>query len=79
MKHEMIKPGDAVQIVDQNHHWFPCIIIVEKIKSWGCQGYITIPNNDRDETNGSAYIRLNRDQYVFIGQAPILNFDLDDE
>lgn len=65
-----IKEGDIVQITDENHHWFPCLIIVSEVKGFGVQGYITMPTNDK-EPNGNAFIRLNTDQFDFIGMASV--------
>ena len=58
----MLNKNDIVQITNQEHNWFPCLIIVDKVKSWGIQGYIILPTND-DKPNGSAYTRLKTEDY----------------
>ncbi len=65
-----VDTGEIIQIVDEDHHWFPCLVIVSEPKSFGCQGYVLIPHNDKSPT-GQAYIRLNHDDYVSVGRAEI--------
>lgn len=60
--------GDIVQITDESHSWFPCLIIVTEQKSWGVQGYMSIPTNDA-EPNGNAFIRLKHEQVEKVGKA----------
>ena len=60
-----IKRGDIVQVIDPESNWFPCLVIVEELKSFGIQGYTTVP------IQGDAYIRLNRGQYEFVGIAAV--------
>lgn len=64
--------GDIVQIVDEDHHWFPCLIVVDEVKSWGIQGYAMIPNNDPNTETSNAYIRLTEGQYQEVGRAAII-------
>jgi len=68
----MIKENDIVQIIDEKHHWFPCLIIVDEIKKWGIQGYITLPTN-KEEPNSDAYIRLENNKYEIVGHAVIVS------
>jgi hypothetical protein len=62
----MIKEGDIVQITNSAHRWFPCLIIVTEVKTWGIQGYITIPNG---EETGNAFVRINSEDYKKVGYA----------
>jgi len=71
-KQHNLEVGDIVQITDEKHHWFPCLIIVSEPKGFGCQGYITIPSNDREEPNGNAYIRLKHEEFELIGAKAVL-------
>lgn len=57
-----IKLGDIVQILE-GHEWEYCLIIVSKIKNWGIEGYIDIPNT------GQAYTRLKWDEFQKVGEA----------
>jgi hypothetical protein len=63
-----LSKGDIVQIVNDKHRWFPCLIIVNEIKSFGIQGYITLPTNDK-ESNGNAFTRLNSEDITKVGYA----------
>lgn len=63
--------GDIVQIIDESHHWFPCLIIVTEPKTWGVQGYMTLVKA-RDEPNGNAFIRLRNEQVELVGKAAII-------
>lgn len=64
--------GDIVQITDENHHWYPALIVVDEVKSWGVMGYAHIIKNTSSEPNGQAYIRLNSNQYEHVGCAVIV-------
>ncbi len=65
-------PGDIVQITDASHGWYPALVVVDEVKSFGCQAYmIHIKSNDPSSKNGTAYIRLNRNQYERVGRAVI--------
>jgi len=60
------KCGDIVQITDEEHPWYPCLVIVDEPRSWGIQGYLTIP------LKGEAYIRLTDKQIEICGKAKIV-------
>lgn len=66
-----MEKGTIVQITNEDHQWFPCLIIVDKIKSWGIQGYTIIPSND-NQPNGNAYIRLKNEEFEAVGEAVIV-------
>lgn len=72
------KVGDIVQITRQTHLWFPCLVIVSEVKSWGSQGYVMIPTNDGTGTK-NAYIRPRNEQIEFVGKALILDQRLTEE
>lgn len=61
-----IEVDDVVQIIDEEHKWFPCLVIVSELKEFGIQGYVIVPEQ------GNAYIRLNRDSYAKIGKAIVV-------
>lgn len=63
--------GDIVQITNDQHHWFPCLIVVSEPKSFGCQGYLCIPENNTGDV-GQAFIRLNHDDFEQVGQAVVV-------
>ena len=42
-------------------HWFRCLVVVDEVKSWGIQGYTTMPSPS-GAPPGDAYIRLTWDE-----------------
>ena len=58
--------GDIIQITDSNDKWFPCLLIVSEVKSWGVQAYITVPYK------GSAYYRIEFGKFELVGVAKIV-------
>ena len=67
MTHEI---GSVVQITNSKHKWFPALVIVTELKSFGIQGYCTIPSNDGN--GGNAFIRLNHSDIELVGKAVII-------
>lgn len=56
-------PPQRYEIVQANErvpHWFRCLVVVDEVKSWGVQGYTTMPN--RGDLPGDAFIRLTWDE-----------------
>ena len=64
-----VQTGDIVQITDDAHHWFPALIVVDELKSFGIQGFCFMPGGSG---TGEAYIRLRREEYERVGRAVIL-------
>lgn len=71
IKEPTVEAGDVVQITNQDHHWFGCLIVVSEPKSFGCQGYITIPHNNAGNV-GDAHIRLNHSDFERVGHAVLV-------
>ncbi len=71
-----VNKGDVVQIVNPEHHWYPCLIIVSEVKSWGIQGYLSIPKDNKGQEGsiGQAYIRLSTGNFEVIGKASVVRF-----
>ena len=65
-----VQIGSIVQITDEDHAWFPALIIVTELKDFGIQGYCNMPSNDRN--GGNAYIRLKKSVYELVGKAKIV-------
>lgn len=63
--------GDIVQITEPDHHWYPCLVIVSEVKSWGIQGYLSIPQ-DNNGNVANAYIRLINEVFEPVGKAVII-------
>lgn len=66
-----LQAGDIVQITDPQHQWYPALIVVDEVKSWGIQGYTLIVTNG-PEPNGRAYIRLKSAVYERVGMAVLV-------
>lgn len=61
-----LQRGDIVQITDEGHHWWGALIVVDEVKSFGCQGFAPVPLND-GTMGGQAYIRLKRNEFQPVG------------
>ena len=71
---EPVSVFDIVQITDPDHHWFPALIIVSEVKSFGIQGYCLIPESNREGSRAAqAFIRLEADKYERCGSAIIID------
>lgn len=67
-----IEVGSLVQITDPNHSWFPAVLIVDEVKSWGVVAYIVIPkSNDGSEVPGFMYNRLKFKEITLVGVATV--------
>lgn len=66
-----MKPGDIIQIIDEQDPWYPCLLIVSELKSWGVQAYVLIPN-EREVLTGQAYRRMKKGLYEPVGVAVIV-------
>ena len=64
----MFQENDIVQIIDEDHHWFPCLVIVSEPKPWGVQGYVHVPQDNMGNVS-QAYIRLKNEQVEKVGFA----------
>jgi len=58
-----LKKGDIIQITNDDDKWFPCLLIVDEVKNWGVQGYISIP------LQGAAYYRIKHEGFKKVGTA----------
>ena len=60
--------GDIIQITDEKHAWFPCLLIISDVKQWGVIAYITIPkSNDGSEFPSRAFNRLSYGGFERVG------------
>ena len=66
-----MKKGDIVQITDEKHAWFPCLLIVDEVKPWGVQAACLIPNSNTQNDVGRAFNRLKIEQVEVVGEAVI--------
>jgi hypothetical protein len=58
------KQYEIVQATERVPHWFRCLVVVDEIKSWGIQGYTTIPT---PSGTSDAFIRLTWDEICSTG------------
>lgn len=64
------KVGDLVQIVDEAHGWFPCVLFVSEVKSWGVIAFAMIPKaNDGSVKPAEAYTRLEHNAIQRVGSS----------
>lgn len=68
-----IMPGSIVQVSNGESEWFGCVVTVEELKSFGVQAYLTVPNT------GTAYVRLNWDEIVYVGEAAFVTFETNED
>lgn len=69
----MFQVGDIIQIVQESHPWFPALLIVDEVKSWGVQAYVITPrSNDGSERPARAFNRLMNAQILKVGEATVL-------
>lgn len=64
-----MQKGTIVQITNNEHHWYPCLVIVSEVKSWGIMGYLSIPDSGNV---GNAFIRISTGQFEVVGEALIV-------
>lgn len=65
--------GDIIQITDATHPWYPCLLIVDEVKAWGVQAYVTIPeSNDGSKAPSLAHNRIKDGQFEKVGTAVIV-------
>ncbi len=70
--------GSVVQIDPSHDDVFGAsFLVVTELKSWGVQGYVTIPG--KEGNGGSAFYRVAFDRVVYIGQAEWALASVDDE
>ncbi len=71
-----MEKNDIVQIVDETHPWFPCLMIVDEVKSFDVRAYVIVPqSNDGSQEVGHAYNRLNFNQIERVGKVAVFPVD----
>ena len=61
-----------VQVTNPKHDWFPCLVIVTELKSFGIMGYTSVPRG------GDAFIRIKKEDYEVVGKAAMIRGDNDE-
>ena len=54
------EPKTIIQIAPP-HRWGGCLAIIQRVKPWGVQAFVSIPHSDRSPTR--IYGRFNWDQF----------------
>lgn len=68
-----MKAGDIVQIIDEVHAWYPSLLIVDEVKTWGVQAYVIMPkDNITSASTDVAYIRLQWSTIARVGKAEVV-------
>lgn len=65
------KRGQVVQIIDEDHRWFPCFVLVVRAEpeAGGILGCVLIPKGDEQTGVERAYAIFKTDQVQKIGEA----------
>ena len=67
-----VKEGDVIQITEPSHPWYPALLIVDEVKTWGvqagCIGIVSNSNADAASTS-TAYNRLKNGDFEVVGSA----------
>lgn len=71
-----LQPNDIVQVRpesqlgDKDGFFAGCLVVVEEVKQWGVQGYVSVPG-ERGTMPGRAYTRLPWGTFEFIGHSSL--------
>ena len=63
--------GSIIQIIDEKHPWYPCVLVVDEVKSWGIVAYISMPLEKGNV--GEAFNRIEEGKYEYCGEASIVH------
>ena len=64
--------GDIIQITDESHPWYPCLLIVTEPKTWGVQACCLWPESNAERKIAHGYNRLKNEQIVICGKAHVI-------
>ena len=65
--------GDIIQITDEQHPWFPALLIVDDTTEKRVLGTCLMPmSNTKGSRCAQASIRLKYDQFAICGQAVVI-------
>ena len=66
---EKLEKGSIIQITDEKHVWFPALLIVSEVKTWGVQAYCLMPHSNAENDVRQAYNRLEFSKFEVVGKA----------
>lgn len=58
-----VRKNDIIQAIEGTGIWQGCLLIVDEVKSWGVQAYMTIPDQ------GTAFMRFKTGEFEIVGHA----------
>jgi hypothetical protein len=65
--------GDIIQLTDEKHPWYPCLLIVSEPKAWGVQAVCLAPSSNMEPlTTVQYWNRLKSGQYEVVGRARVM-------
>src|SRR5689334_7147801 len=67
-----LREGSIIQITDGGHPWFPALLIVDEVKTWGVQAFAFIPESNVAGPAPRAYNRLKTGSFEVVGQAAMV-------
>ena len=59
-----MKKGDIIQITNPENKFYSCLLIVDEVKSWGVQAYMTVPKKD-----DNPFTRVENGSFEVVGKA----------
>ena len=75
-----IQAHDIVQIIDEQHAWYPCLLVVTEVRSWGVQAFACIPkSNDGSTPTAQAFLRPRWEQITRVGRAEVVPAPYEEE
>ncbi len=70
MADDRIQIGSVVQIDPQHdEHFGACFLVVTEVKTWGVQGYVSMPTKPGTSAINMAYYRVEFEHVAYIGMA----------
>ena len=67
-----MKEHDIIQITDESDPWFPALLIVSGVASYGVQAYCLIPRSNNEGPAQQAYRRLLTGKFVVVGSSVVV-------
>lgn len=65
--------GDLVQITDEAHPWFPAVLVVSEVRTWGVQACVIVPqSNVQPPSCAQMWNRLRTGAFVRVGAAAVV-------
>lgn len=61
--------GDIIQITNEEHPWFPALLVVTEVKNWGVQACVLSPVSNKQGPCAQTFNRLNSREYELVGKA----------